>query len=375
MRGQPPKPVAGPSGIDVFIDLDQAALDAIPTGLCVCRAAGAFIRYNSRAVELWGRALPLGDANQHHDSGFRRYQADGAPLPFAATPVASVLRSGQPIAGAEVIIEQPDGSRVPVLMNVAPLKSRSGRLQGAVCSFQTLTERKRIEEALRASEAELQSVINRTPFMLGRCGRDLRYRFISAASAQMIGMQRDEILGKAIAEMLGDQGFGALRPYIEQVLRGEEVQFECELDFPDVGRRFLSIVYRPEHDANGDIGGWIASILDITEERQGDAARRLLASIVESSDDPIISKDLNGTILSWNPGACRLFGYSAEEVIGKPITIIIPEELHGQEPVILDRIRHGERIEHFETVRRCKDGRLLDISLTISPMRDQRGKI
>ena len=144
---------------------------------------------------------------------------------------------------------------------------------------------------------------------------------------------------------------------------------------PYVGRRCLSIVYRPEHDANGDIGGWIASILDITEERQGDAARRLLASIVESSDDPIISKDLNGTILSWNPGACRLFGYSAEEVIGKPITIIIPEELHGQEPVILDRIRHGERIEHFETVRRCKDGRLLDISLTISPMRDQRGKI
>ena len=94
MRGQRRKPGAAPSGIDVFIDLDQAALDAIPTGLCVCTAEGALIRYNRRAVELWGRALRVGDANEQRGSGFRRYQADGAPLPFASTPVGAVLRSG-----------------------------------------------------------------------------------------------------------------------------------------------------------------------------------------------------------------------------------------------------------------------------------------
>ncbi len=375
MSGQEPKAVSTPRGLDVFRTIDQSALDAIPTGFCVCRADSGLVRYNRRAVELWGRTPPLEDPSDRHSASFRRYGPGGEPLAFEATPVAAALRTGETVFGAELVIERPDRSRMPVLMNAAPLMDQSGGIVGAVCSFQELTERKRTEEALRASEAELQSVINRTPFMLVRCTRDLRYRFISDAYARMIGMHRDEILGKTIAEMLGDPGFGKLRPYIEQVLRGEEVQFECELDFPDIGRRCLYIAYRPEHDADGGIGGWIASLLDITEERQGDAARRLLASIVESSDDAIVSKDLDGVILSWNPGARRLFGYSAEEVIGKPITIIIPEELHGQEPVILERIRRGERIEHFETVRRCKDRRLLDISLTISPMRDERGKI
>src|SRR5262249_13867924 len=161
---------------DAFNDIDQAALDAIPTGLCVCTAEAALTRYNRRAVELWGRAPRLGDPSEQYGGDFRRYQADGAPLTFAATPVATGLRSGQRIVGAEVVIERPDGSRMPVLMNVAPLTGASGRIEGAVCSFQELTERKRAEEALRASEAELQSVINRTPFMLVRCDRALHYR-------------------------------------------------------------------------------------------------------------------------------------------------------------------------------------------------------
>ncbi len=101
------------------------------------------------------------------------------------------LRSGEPVVGAELVIERPDGARVPVLMNVTPLRDQTGRIEGAVCSFQELTEHKRAEAALRASEAELQSVINRTPFMLVRCGRDLRYRFVSAAYALMIGRDRD----------------------------------------------------------------------------------------------------------------------------------------------------------------------------------------
>jgi len=153
------------------------------------------------------------------------------------------------------------------------------------------------------------------------------------------------------------------------------VKFECKLDFPDVGTRCLYIAYRPELDANGGVGGWIASLLDITEERQGEQARRQLANIVESSDDAIISKDLNGVIVSWNPGAQHLFGYSVEEVVGKSITIIIPDELQDEEPKILARIRRGERVEHYETIRRCKDGRLLDLSLTVSPMKDEHGKI
>jgi PAS domain S-box-containing protein len=375
MRGQRPKAAAIPSGIDVFTDIDQAALDAIPTGLCVCAAEGALVRYNRRAVELWGRALPLGDPNQQHGSGFRRYQADGVPLPFAATPVASVLRSGQPIIGAEVVIEQPDGSRIPVLMNVAPLKSKSGRVEGAVCSFQALTERKRIEEALRASEAELQSVINRTPFMLVRCSRDLHYRFVSGAYAQLVGVRREQIIGKTIAEAIGDKGFNTLRPHIEKVLRGEATEFDCEIDFPVAGTRRLHIAYRPETDAAGNVDGWIASLLDITEQSRAVQAREQLASIVESSGDAIVSKTLDGIIVSWNNAAENLFGYAAEEVIGKSITILIPAELHDEEPKILDRIQHGDSLDHYETIRQRKDGSRVAVSLSISPVKDAHGII
>jgi PAS domain S-box-containing protein len=104
-------------------------------------------------------------------------------------------------------------------------------------------------------------------------------------------------------------------------------------------------------------------------------ATQHMASIVESSYDAIVSKDLNGIISSWNSGAARLFGYTADEVIGQPVTILIPPDRHDEEPTILERIRRGERIEQYETVRLRKDGSRVDISLTVSPVKDAKGKI
>ncbi len=375
MRGQGSKLASTEQGFKAFTEIEQSALDAIPTGLCICRADGALVRYNMRAVELWGRAPELGDTSELSETNFRRYTAQGLAVPFAASPVAATLRSGVPVRGQELTIERPDGSQVPVLISVAPLKDAKGRVDGAVCSFHELTERKRAEEALRASEAELQSVINRTPFMLVRCGRDLRYLFISEAYAHLIDRQRDEVIGKTIDEVIGPRGLQTLQPHIDAVLRGESVDFECDLEFPPNGVRRLAIAYRPERDSAGNIEGWIASLLDLTAQRSGEEARRQLASIVESSDDPIISEDLAGCVVSWNPGAERLFGYSAEEMIGSPITMIIPDDLKGEEPQFLERIKAGARIEHYETIRRCKDGRLVDVSLTVSPMRDEHGTI
>jgi PAS domain S-box-containing protein len=119
----------------------------------------------------------------------------------------------------------------------------------------------------------------------------------------------------------------------------------------------------------------------IERNRTADALRdseeqsRVLASIVESSDDAIVSKDLNGIIKSWNNGAERVFGYTAEEAIGQPITIVIPQDRYDEERMILTRIRRGERIDHFETVRQRKDGILISISLTVSPLKNVAGKI
>jgi PAS domain S-box-containing protein len=375
MRRQGPQIATTKPGFEALSTIDQSALDAIPTGFCLCRTDGALTRYNKRAVELWGREPQIGDIGEFSETHFRRYSAQGVRLQFAATPVAVALQSGVPVRGVELLMERPDGSQVSVLMNAAPLTDAEGRIEGAVCSFQELTERKRAEEALRASEAELQSVINRTPFMLVRCGRDLRYRFVSEAYAHLIDRGRDEVLGKTVDEVIGSRGLKTLQPYIDTVLGGESVDFECDLEFPPSGMRRLAIAYRPELDRAGNVEGWIASLLDITDQRSGEEARRQLASVVESSDDAIISEDLAGRIISWNPGAERLFGYAADEMIGGSITTIIPDHLKGEEPQILGRISGGARIEHYETVRRCKDGRLVDVSLTVSPMRDERGTI
>jgi PAS domain S-box-containing protein len=114
-----------------------------------------------------------------------------------------------------------------------------------------------------------------------------------------------------------------------------------------------------------------------SEEGTRENAKRLseLAAIIESSDDVILSKDLNGTITSWNDAATRVFGYSTEEMVGASILKLIPEHLHSDEKTILESIRAGRRIEHFETVRRAKDGRLIDVSLTVSPIKDEDGRV
>ena len=113
----------------------------------------------------------------------------------------------------------------------------------------------------------------------------------------------------------------------------------------------------------------------LLEDLSQPAPRELLAAIVDSSDDAIISKTLDGIITSWNRGAQRLFGYTADEAIGRPITLIIPTDRHDEERVILQRLRSGERIDHVETIRQAKDGRLIDVSLTISPIRNDQGDI
>jgi PAS domain S-box-containing protein len=112
----------------------------------------------------------------------------------------------------------------------------------------------------------------------------------------------------------------------------------------------------------------------LVRSRNDDIAQ-YLACIVESSDDAIVSKDLNGIIKSWNRGAERLFGYTSEEAVGKPITMLIPHDRQSEEPAILERIRRGERVDHYETIRQRKHGSLIEISITVSPIRNAQGKI
>jgi PAS domain S-box-containing protein len=131
----------------------------------------------------------------------------------------------------------------------------------------------------------------------------------------------------------------------------------------------------PIRDGAGPPAGAVLVFRDVTERRRAEEARARLAAIVESSEDAIVSKTLEGIILSWNAGAERLFGYTPAEAVGQPITLIIPPEREGEERSILERLCRGERVEHFETVRVTKDGRRIHISLTISPVRNAAGQV
>jgi PAS domain S-box-containing protein len=221
-------------------------LELLPVAVYICEApSGAITYYNSRAVELWGRAPIAGDTDEGFSASLRLFRTDGTPLSHLETPMAQVLNGAAPVRNQEVVIERSDGSRITTLANVDPLIDSTGRIVGAINVFR-----------------------------------------------------------------------------------------------------------------------------DVTEWKLAEQASRRLAAIVESSEDAILSKDLNAIITSWNQAAEKLFGYTAEEAVGKPITILIPPNRHDEEPAILERIRRGERVEHYETVRQRKDGSLVDISLSVSPIRD-----
>ena len=131
----------------------------------------------------------------------------------------------------------------------------------------------------------------------------------------------------------------------------------------------------PVRGVDGKIRGTVLVFRDISERKQAERTANLFTGLVESSDDAIITKDLNGVITSWNKGAERIFGYSAEEMVGQPLSILAPPDRKEEMPKILERIKRGERVDHFESVRCGKDGRLVNVSLTVSPILDASGKI
>jgi PAS domain S-box-containing protein len=150
---------------------------------------------------------------------------------------------------------------------------------------------------------------------------------------------------------------------------------ECIAERPDGTRAWFTAYPRPLRDGNGNIVGGINMLVDITARKRAEEATGHLAAIVASSDDAIVSKNLDGVIQSWNQSAERMFGYTAEEAIGQHITLIIPKDRWDEEADIIARLRRGEKVDHFQTVRRRKDGTTLDLSLTISPVKDSGGRV
>jgi two-component system, chemotaxis family, CheB/CheR fusion protein len=207
-------------------------------------------------------------------------------------------------------------------------------------------------------------------------GRVLEF---NPAAERVFGFSRAEVTGKELAELIiparmREQHRRGLAHYLKT---GEGPVIGKRIEIAGLRKDGSEILVELAISAIKIDSAPIftAYLRDVTERKRHEEASGHLAAIVESSDDAIVGKDLNGIIRSWNAGAERLFGYTAQETINKPITLIIPPDRYHEEQQILDRIHSGERVEHFDTVRRRKDGTLLNVSLTVSPIKRADGRI
>jgi len=217
-------------------------------------------------------------------------------------------------------------------------------------------------------------VLEMIPFPIAYVNTNHCYEYVNKAFLDWHKVALADVIGKKIDELLAPSVYELVKDQIEVALSGTATKYELELPYKTT-HRYLEISYTPEFDTSGNVKGFLAFTTDISERKKGQEINSRLAAIVQSSDDAIIGKTLSGIITSWNNAAGKLFGYAEEEMIGQSIMKLIPKGREGEESEIISKLERGEKIDHFETKRMTRDGKLLDISLTISPIRDANGTV
>lgn len=297
----------------------------------------------------------------------------------------------------------------------APIVAPNGHILGTVCVFddkprqlspaqigaleslarqvQALLEQRnamsRLEAALAVSRqaelhlGQLAAIVDSSDDVI--LSKDLNGIITSwnSAAAAVFGYSADEIVGTSVLKLIPETLRSEETTILENIRAGRRIEhFETQRITKAGELLDVSITISPIRNSRGEVIGASKILRDIRarkhmEAKQETISNRLaeVAAIVESSDDAILSKDLNGIITSWNVGAARIFGYTSQEMVGASILKLIPQELHSDEAIIIGKIRAGERVEHFETVRLTKDGRRLNVSLTVSPVKDEHGKV
>jgi PAS domain S-box-containing protein len=275
----------------------------------------------------------------------------------------------------EYRLRRHDGVYRWVIDSGRPRFGDDGAYLGYVGIVIDITERQQKEHDLRHSREQLELLSDTVPALISYVGADRRYRTCNALYSKWFGLPREQIVGREMPDVLGAKAWGVVGPHFERALKGQPSEYEAELDYRHGGKRWIHARYTPHRDDDGEIVGVVCLVTDTSARREAGHARARLAAIVDSSDDAIVSKTLEGKITSWNAGAARLFGYTAEEAVGQPITMLIPEDRRYEEQRILERVRTGQAVAPYETVRRRKDGSLFDISLSVSPIIDESGQI
>ena len=370
--------LAGASELSAFVSRNNSSetvlgeiMDALPVAIYMTDAQGRLTYFNPAAAKLSGRTPEIG--TDQWCVTRKIFLADGTPLPHDQCPMAVALTGDEVPAGMECIAERPDGTRFWFTPYPAVLRDAEGRIVGGINVLIDITERK---NAQREVSEQFRAIVETTPECVKIVAPDGTLLFMNPPGLEMVGAPCPEaVVGKSVYNVIAPEDQERFCDFNKMICSGERGSLQFEIVGLKGERRHMETHAAPLQHADGTTVH-LAVTHDITERKRAEGTSFLLSAIVDSSDDAIISKNLEGVISSWNKSAQRLFGYTAEEAIGQTVaSLLIPEDRQEEEPDILARLRRGERVDHFETVRRRKDGSLLDISLTISPVRNRKGVI
>jgi PAS domain S-box-containing protein len=315
---------------------------------------GTILRANKAELELLGY-----EPDEYIGHNIAEFHVD----PAAIADMLARLAAGETLHDYPSRLRCKDGSLREVRIT-SSVNFRSGQFVNTRCLTRDVTAERRVHDLQSQSHDFLEGLFE------GFVAYDAGWRMthMNAAAERLLGRRRSEVLGKTWHEAFPHAVGNPVDEMYQRVMHLRRAE-RTEYFYPHYGHWF-AISASPVKT-----GGVAVYFRDISELKRRDELQARLAAIVESSDDAIISKSLEGIIQSWNAGARRLFGWSAEEAVGQPVLLIIPPDRHEEETQILARLRRGERIDHFDTVRVAKDGRRIDVSLTVSPLRDAAGRV
>ena len=320
---------------------------------------GAQRVFGYKAEEVVGRHVTLLFPPGHYDE---------------ETDLLARMKRGELVEHYETVRRRKDGQLINISLSVSPIRDADGTIIGASKVARDITAQKEAQERFRVTLASIGDAVMATDV-------EGRITFMNGVAERLTGWQEKEALGRPLGEVfriLDEATRREVDSPVATVLREGNVvglANHTVLIARDGTEYPIDDSAAPIRERLGTLAGVVLVFRDVTERRAAELAATRLAAIVESSDDAIVSKDVRGIVLSWNPGAERIFGYTAAEMVGRSITTIIPPDRLAEEPQIIARFQRGERVEHFETIRRRKDGTLIPVSLTISPIRDSEGTV
>lgn len=351
--------------------LHRLIMTLMPAGVYMCEAPSGRITYfNQRAVELWGRKPRLGDDDERFCGSFRLFLPDGTPVSHA--PMAQVLQGGSAVREREVVLERPDGTRITVEVNIEPVRDDQGKVVGAINLFQDVTLRRRAQEG----QAHWAAIVAGSEDAILSMGLDGTIRSWNPGAQHMYGYSAEEVIGRPITMLMPPGQVDDDLKLLNRLRSGERItHYETQRRRKDGTILDVALTISPVRDGEGRLIGASKIARDITAQKRAQREAARLAAIVASSADAIMAADLEGHLTHWNMGAQRLYGYTAQEIIGRPFSILLPPERSSEFSSTLKRLLNGESVTVPHTVRVRKDGQRVDVAMSACPIHGPGGGI